>query len=278
MPRRRIADAPLSRLAVWARRCAFFSLAATIISIVIVRSGFLEIVPALATFAGALVFAGFSIMLALGAFAALRQNNIKRLMAYSSIGNVGYVLLGLASGTEKGIQSVVFYLAIYMVMTLGVFAVILLMKRKEIMVEEVSDLSGLGRSHPMMALAMLIFMFSMAGIPPLFGFWAKFLVFDAAVAANLTALAAFGIAMSVIGAFYYLKIIKTIYFDEPAAPYEAKGGAVENIIMAACAIVIVFGYLLNPLLDKASAAAAASRSTMFSTAPWRRCPSPGAGR
>jgi NADH-quinone oxidoreductase subunit N len=101
-------------------------------------------------------------------------------------------------------------------------------------------------------------MFSMAGIPPLFGFWAKFLVFDAAVAANLTALAAFGIAMSVIGAFYYLKIIKTIYFDEPAAPYEAKGGSMETVLMAACAIVIVFGYLLNPLLDQASAAAAAS--------------------
>ena len=123
--------------------------------------------------------------MALGAFAALRQNNIKRLMAYSSIGNVGYVLLGLASGTEKGIQSVVFYLAIYMVMTLGVFAVILLMKRKEIMVEEVSDLSGLGRSHPMMALAMLIFMFSMAGIPPMAGFWGKLYIFMAAVEAEL---------------------------------------------------------------------------------------------
>ena len=123
--------------------------------------------------------------MALGAFAALRQNNIKRLMAYSSIGNVGYVLLGLASGTEKGIQSVVFYLAIYMVMTLGVFAVILLMKRKEIMVEEVSDLSGLGRSHPMMALAMLIFMFSMAGIPLMAGFWGKLYIFMAAVEAKL---------------------------------------------------------------------------------------------
>src|SRR3546814_16299364 len=101
-------------------------------------------------------------------------------------------------------------------------------------------------------------MFSMAGIPPLFGFWAKFLVFDAAVAAGLTALAAFGIAMSVIGAFYYLKIIKTMYFDEPAAPYEARGGAVENVILPACAGVTVFGYFLNHFPGKASRAAPAA--------------------
>jgi NADH-quinone oxidoreductase subunit N len=108
--------------------------------------------------------------MALGAFAALRQQNIKRLMAYSWIGNVGYVLLGLASGSEKGIQAVVFYLAIYMVMTLGVFAIILMMKRRDVMVENVSDLAGLARTEPMMALALLIFMFSLAGIPAR-GFW-----------------------------------------------------------------------------------------------------------
>ena len=112
-----------------------------------------------------------------GAFAALRQTNIKRLMAYSSISNVGYVLLGLAAGSEKGIQSVVFYLAIYLAMTLGTFAIILMMKRKDVMVETISDLAGLGRSHPMMALAMLVFMFSMAGIPPLAGFWGKLYIF-----------------------------------------------------------------------------------------------------
>src|SRR4029077_12908107 len=123
--------------------------------------------------------------MALGAFAALRQQNIKRLMAYSSIGNVGYVLLGLASGSEKGIQSVVFYLAIYMVMTLGVFAIVLMMKRKDIMVKNISDLSGLARREPMMALALLIFMFSLAGIPPLAGFWGKLYIFIAAVEARL---------------------------------------------------------------------------------------------
>lgn len=194
-----------------------------------------------------------------GAVAAIGQTNIKRLMAYSSINNVGFALIGLATGTPAGAAATMSYMAIYVVMTIGAFACILQMRDAEGRpVETIASLAGLSRSRKGLAAALAIFMFSMAGIPPLFGFWAKFLVFDAAVAAGLTALAAFGIAMSVIGAFYYLKIIKTMYFDEPAAPYEARGGAVENIIMTACAVVIVFGYFLNPVLDKASAAAAAS--------------------
>lgn len=194
-----------------------------------------------------------------GAVAAIGQTNIKRLMAYSSINNVGFALIGLATGTPAGVAATMSYMAIYVIMTIGAFACILQMRDSDGKpVETISSLAGLSQSRKGLAAAFAIFMFSMAGIPPLFGFWAKFLVFDAAVAANLTALAAFGIAMSVIGAFYYLKIIKTIYFDEPAAPFEGKGGAIENIVMAACALVIVFGYLLNPLLDHASAAAAAS--------------------
>ncbi|MFD1105725.1 NADH-quinone oxidoreductase subunit NuoN [Sphingobium olei] len=195
----------------------------------------------------------------LGAVAAIGQTNIKRLMAYSSINNVGFALIGLACGTPAGVAATMSYMAIYVVMTIGAFACILQMRDAEGRpVESIASLSGLSQSRKGLAAAFAIFMFSMAGIPPLFGFWAKFLVFDAAVAANLTALAAFGIAASVIGAFYYLKIIKTIYFDEPAAAYEAKGGAVENIILTACAVVIVFGYLLNPVLDAASASAAAA--------------------
>jgi NADH-quinone oxidoreductase subunit N len=195
----------------------------------------------------------------LGAVAAIGQTNIKRLMAYSSINNVGFALIGLACGTPAGVAATMSYMAIYVVMTIGGFACVLQMRDAEGRpVETIASLAGLSQSRKGLAAAFAIFMFSMAGIPPLFGFWAKFLVFDAAVAANLTALAAFGIAASVIGAFYYLKIIKTIYFDEPAAAYEAKGGAVENIILTACAVVIVFGYLLNPVLDAASAAAAAS--------------------
>ncbi|WP_336972428.1 NADH-quinone oxidoreductase subunit NuoN [Sphingobium aromaticiconvertens] len=194
-----------------------------------------------------------------GAVAAIGQTNIKRLMAYSSINNVGFALIGLAAATPAGVAATMSYMAIYVVMTLGAFACVLQMRDAEGRpVETIASLSGLSQSRKGLAACYAIFMFSMAGIPPLFGFWAKFLVFEAAVAANLTALAAIGIAASVIGAYYYLKIIKTIYFDEPAAAYEAKGGAVERIIMTACAVVIVLGYLLNPMLDKASAAAAAS--------------------
>jgi NADH-quinone oxidoreductase subunit N len=195
----------------------------------------------------------------LGAVAAIGQSNIKRLMAYSSINNVGFALIGLAAGTPAGVAATMSYMAIYVVMTIGAFACILQMRDAQGRpVETIASLAGLSQSRKGLAAAFAIFMFSMAGIPPLFGFWAKFLVFDAAVAADLTALAAFGIAASVIGAFYYLKIIKTIYFDEPAAAYEAKGGMVENVILTACAVVIVFGYLLNPALDAVSAAAAAS--------------------
>ena len=194
-----------------------------------------------------------------GAVAAIGQTNIKRLMAYSSINNVGFALIGLAAATPAGVAATMSYMAIYVIMTVGVFACILQMRDAEGRpVESIASLAGLSQSRKGLAAALAIFMFSMAGIPPLFGFWAKFLVFDAAVASGLTALAAFGIAASVIGAYYYLKIIKTMYFDEPAAAYEARGGMVENIILTACAVVMLIGYILNPALDQASAAAAAS--------------------
>ncbi len=194
-----------------------------------------------------------------GAVAAIGQTNIKRLMAYSSINNVGFALIGLAAATPAGVAATMSYMAIYVVMTIGGFACILQMRDADGRpVESIASLAGLSQSRKGLAAALAIFMFSMAGIPPLFGFWAKFLVFDAAVASGLTALAAVGIAASVIGAFYYLKIIKTMYFDEPAAAYEARGGMVENIILTACAVVMLIGYLLNPALDQASAAAAAS--------------------
>ncbi|NIJ17040.1 NADH-quinone oxidoreductase subunit NuoN [Sphingobium vermicomposti] len=194
-----------------------------------------------------------------GAVAAIGQTNIKRLMAYSSINNVGFALIGLAAATPAGVAATMSYMAIYVVMTIGAFACILQMRDADGRpIESIASLAGLSHSRKGLAAALAIFMFSMAGIPPLFGFWAKFLVFDAAVASGLTALAAVGIAASVIGAYYYLKIIKTMYFDEPAAAYEARGGMVENIILTACAVVMLVGYLLNPALDQASAAAAAS--------------------
>lgn len=194
-----------------------------------------------------------------GAVAAIGQTNIKRLLAYSSINNVGFALIGLAAGTAEGVAAVMSYLAIYVVMTLGSFLCVLQMRDSQgNPVEEIASLSGLSQSRKGLAAAFAIFMFSLAGIPPLMGFWAKFLVFDAAVGAGMTGLAAFGIAMSVIGAFYYLKIIKTIYFDEPAADYAPAGSRLESALIAVTAALVVLGYLFNGLLDTASAAAAAA--------------------
>jgi NADH-quinone oxidoreductase subunit N len=177
-------------------------------------------------------------------------------MAYSSIGNVGYILLGVASGTEKGIQAVVFYLAIYLVMTLGVFATILMMKRRNIMVEQVSDLAGLARSQPMMALGMLIFMFSLAGIPPLAGFWGKLYIFMAAVDAKLFVPAVLGVLASVVASYYYLRIVKVMYFDEPAEAIDRPAFGVNRVVaLVAAFLIAIFSLVPQPLSLIAEAAA-----------------------
>ena len=156
----------------------------------------------------------------LGAFAAIGQRNIKRLMAYSSIGHMGYALVGLAAGTEAGVQGVIIYITIYLAMTLGAFACILSMRRREGMVYEISDLAGLSKTHPIMAFMLAVIMFSLAGIPPLAGFFAKFYVFLAAIESGLYVLAVIGVVASVVGAFYYLRIVKIMYFDDPATSFE----------------------------------------------------------
>ena len=194
--------------------------------------------------------------MALGAFAALGQNNIKRLMAYSSIGNVGYVLLGVASGSDKGIQGVVFYLAIYMVMTLGVFAIVLLMTRRGEMVEGVNDLAGLGRSQPLLAFAMLLFMFSLAGIPPLAGFWGKLYIFMAAVEARLFWPAILGVLASVVASYYYLRIVKVMYFDEPGDALDrSRMGVNRAVALVTALLVAIFSLAPQPLSLIAEAAA-----------------------
>ena len=203
-----------------------------------------------------IIIAAAVLSMAWGAFAALRQPNIKRLMAYSSIGNVGYVLLGLAAGSEKGVQSVVFYLAIYMVMTLGVFAIILMMKRRDIMVENVSDLAGLGKSHPMMAFAMLIFMFSLAGIPPLAGFWGKLYIFMAAIEAKLFWPAVLGVLASVVASYYYLRIVKVMYFDESTEAIDPTAFGMNRAVAFVSALLLtLFSLLPQPLSVIAAAAA-----------------------
>ena len=158
--------------------------------------------------------------MALGAFAAIGQTNIKRLMAYSSIGHMGFALIGLAAGTAEGIQGVLVYMSIYLAMTVGTFAVILSMRRGEGMVEQISDLSGLARTNPALAFMLAMLLFSLAGIPPLAGFFAKYYVFLGAIKAGLYVLAVIGVLASVVGAYYYLLIIKIMYFDEPAPAFQ----------------------------------------------------------
>jgi NADH-quinone oxidoreductase subunit N len=203
-----------------------------------------------------IVFISVGSML-LGAFAAIGQTNIKRLMAYSSIGHVGYALIGLAVGGEEGIRGVLIYMAIYLVMNLGVFTCILCMRRRDHMVEEIADLAGVSRSNPMMALALAIFMFSMAGIPPLAGFFGKLYIFLAAVQAGMYTLAVIGVLSSVVGAFYYLRIVKLMYFDAAAEPLDRTYGLELRLVMMATAVFIVLFFLFpEPILSSAGVAAA----------------------
>jgi NADH-quinone oxidoreductase subunit N len=193
----------------------------------------------------------------LGAVGAIGQTNIKRLLAYSSINNVGFALVGLAAGTEQGVAAILSYMAIYVIMTLGIFACVLQMRDQEGRhVEDIASLSGLSQNNKALAAAMAILMFSLAGIPPLFGFWGKLLVFQAAVAAGLLPLAAIGIAASVIGAYYYLRVIKVMYFDPPAAEYRPVQSYAEAGVILVSALLLVVGYLLNGPLAVASGAAA----------------------
>jgi len=196
--------------------------------------------------------------MALGAFAAIAQTNIKRLMAYSSIGHVGYALIGLAAGSEAGVRGVLIYMAIYLAMNVGTFGCILAMRRQGRMVEGISDLAGLSRSHPMMALVMGVFMFSMAGVPPLAGFFGKLYVFLAAIEAQLYGLAVFGVLTSVVSAFYYLRIVKIMYFDEQADPFDRPVGREITLVLAATGVFTLFFFLYpSPLLSGAKVAAAA---------------------
>lgn len=191
----------------------------------------------------------------LGAVAAINQKNIKRLMAYSSIGNVGYALVGLASGTVDGVSGLLIYMAIYVVMTIGAFAVILAMRRQGEAVEEIADLAGLSRSRPALAYALAIFMFSMAGIPPLAGFFGKLFVFMAAINAGLYVLAVIGVLTSVISAFYYIRIIKVMFFDQPAAAFDRVTPTLRLVLLASV-IIISFGFLAGaPFFDLSAAAA-----------------------
>lgn len=193
--------------------------------------------------------------MALGAFAAIGQSNIKRLLAYSSIANMGYALVGLAAGTVAGVQGVMTYMAIYLATTLAAFACVLLMSRDGKPVEEISELSGLSRTNPWMAFALSMMMFSLAGIPPLAGFWAKWYVFLAAIDAKLYTLAVVGVVTSVVGAYYYLRIVKVIYFDEARPAFDKGDAGVRAVLAISALFVLVLSFVPAPLFNSAAAAA-----------------------
>ena len=193
--------------------------------------------------------------MALGAFAAIGQRNIKRLLAYSSIGHMGYALVGLDADSVQGVQSVLIYMSIYVSMTLGTFAVILAMRRDGKPVETIADLAGLSRTHPTMAFFLGVLLFSLAGIPPLAGFFAKFYVFLAAINAGLYALAVIGVITSVVGAYYYLAIVKTMYFDEPVAGFRRMPMSLRFVLGVAGLINLFFFVYPAPLIGAATVAA-----------------------
>ena len=201
-----------------------------------------------------LVFVSIASMV-LGAFAAIGQNNIKRLLAYSSIGHMGFALVGLASGSQEGAQGVIVYMMIYLISTLGVFACVLAMRRKGQHLEQVSDLAGLAHNNKALAFVFAMLMFSLAGIPPLAGFFGKYFVFLAAVKSGLYALAIIGVVASVVGAYYYLRIVKIIYFDEPAEKFDALDGEVKWVAYASGAFALLFVGFANYLVNLAEAAA-----------------------
>ncbi len=194
--------------------------------------------------------------MALGSLAAIQQTNIKRLMAYSSIGHMGYAMMGLAAATPAGIRGTLVYLATYLFMTTGAFACIVAMRRGGRPLDRISDLSGLSRTRPMLALAMAVFMFGMAGMPPLSGFFGKLLVFAAAVQAGLWTLAVVGVVTSVIGLYYYWRVVKVMYLDGPVPAFDRSARSVSAVTGAMALVTGLFLLVLGPVVGAAQAAAA----------------------
>ena len=234
---------------------AFFAAApkmAAMALIVRVTMGAFE--PIAADWLQIIVFVSIASMV-LGAFAAIGQHNIKRLMAYSSIGHMGYALVGLAANSEAGVRGVVIYMLIYLVMTLGTFAFILAMRRKEGNVETIDDLAGLASTNPVMATILTLLMFSLAGIPPLAGFFGKWYVFLAAMDSGLYTLAIIGVLSSVVGAYYYLRIVKIMWFDESVGGFEPMAGELKLVLGGAGIFVLVYALFGGPVGRVAEAAA-----------------------
>ncbi len=234
---------------------AFFASAPKIAAMAIFARATISAFPAITLqWQQIVVFVSIASM-ALGSFAAIGQTNIKRLMAYSSIGHMGFALVGLAAGTAEGVQGVIVYMSIYLTMTVGTFGVILAMRRGGGAVEEIADLSGLASSNPALAFFLGLLLFSLAGIPPLAGFFAKYYVFLGAIKAGLYGLAVIGVITSVIGAYYYLRIVKTMYFDDAAPAFTPVPGALKAIIAVGGLFNLLFVLFAGPIVNAATAAA-----------------------
>jgi NADH-quinone oxidoreductase subunit N len=234
---------------------AFFAAAPKVAGIAVFVRATIMAFPGIVTqWQQIVVFVAIASM-ALGAFAAIGQTNIKRLMAYSSIGHMGYALVGLAAGTPEGVRSVLIYMAVYVPMSLGTFAGIIAMRRPEGPVERISDLAGLARTKPAMAFFLGVMMFSLAGLPPVAGFVGKLYVFFAAVNAGLYTLAVLGVLTSVVGAYYYLAIVRTMYFDEPAPAFEPMRPELRVVLGVSGLFILLFFVHPSPLVDAAAAAA-----------------------
>ncbi|MEO6225758.1 MAG: NADH-quinone oxidoreductase subunit NuoN, partial [Sphingomicrobium sp.] len=237
---------------------AFFASAPKVAAVLLVtRLCLVGFAPATDAWRQIVIFAALASIF-LGAVGAYGQTNIKRLFAYSSINNVGFALVGLAAAGPRGASSVLFYMAVYVVMTLGAFLCVLWMRDEGGQpVESIASLSGLSQTRPGFAAALAMFMFSLAGIPPLFGFWPKLMVFNAAVGSGLVMLAVAAILGTVIGAYYYLKIIKVMYMDDPGAPYARVRQPIQGVLMLLAALIVSpLGYLLiaplGALTDRAA--------------------------
>ena len=229
---------------------SFFSVVPKVAGIVIfIRFMYLPFQEILDQWKYILVFISIASMI-LGAVAAIGQNNIKRLIAYSSIGHIGYAIAGMTPGTENGFKSTLIYISIYAVMNIGAFACIFLMKRNGKYIEDIQELSGASRNHPLMSLSLLIILFSLAGIPPMAGFFAKFYVFMAVIESGMFTLAAIGLVTTVVSAFYYIRIIKIMYFDDPKKPFEQlKDFGIYGSLIVSCIFLVSF-FLYPSILNE----------------------------
>ncbi|MXO50445.1 NADH-quinone oxidoreductase subunit NuoN [Erythrobacter gaetbuli] len=237
---------------------AFFASAPKVAAVsMLVRMAIMPFGGEVAAWQQIVIFAALA-SIVVGALGAIGQQNLKRLLAYSSINNVGFILIGLAAATPEGVAGVMVYLAIYVFMTIGSFVALLMLRDEQgNALSTFDDISGLSTTSPALAWCLLALMFSLAGIPPLFGFWGKFVVFQAAVQADMIQLAAIGIAASVIGAFYYIKFIKVMFFDEPKGAAPAKAPLSHWVVLGLSVLVISpLGYFLTPWLGDIAAAAA----------------------